>query len=251
MKNSFKLFGIFVLVIAMILTITVTAKSTPSGLTASLVPFKQQKVTLTSDKFTIVKYVPKNEKSVITKVPKENNPVRNDDSVVINNNKFSNPTLNIHPHPISGNPMTITVAVSNGLPSPGGWANINGWVNMYEIVQISRGNYRGVLVDTKRSIGNVGAAFTIQPGQIVNFVGFSEQAKATSVTSWTFDTPPYRNFGYSPVVGFPNAICQINYDNPNEMLLNYLNGYACATSMSSINGDYVRTNWNVNTNHLN
>ncbi|MEK6982342.1 MAG: hypothetical protein AABX38_05405 [Candidatus Micrarchaeota archaeon] len=153
---------------------------------------------------------------------------------------------------IYGRSMDIPVAVNNGLPYWHGWANVDGWVNMYEIVQISPGNYKGILVETKRSLGNSGANFRIREGQIINFIGFTSQAKAQGATSWTFDTPPYKNFGYSPVAGFPNAICQINYGNSNEMLRSSVdNSYSCATSMSSINGDFVRTNWNVNTNHLN
>lgn len=104
--------------------------------------------------------------------------------------------------------------------------NIDGYVNIYKVVPVSSGVYKGYLIETKKSPKDEGALFTITPGQIVDFVAFKSLAKAQAATEWKFSSPPYKNFG-----DYTDRICQINFLDSNSKMVLSDGSYSCGTSL--------------------
>ena len=102
------------------------------------------------------------------------------------------------------------------------------YVNFYEVTPISSGVYEGVLLETQNTGADAGAAFDVEYGQIVNFVGFIELENAEAATEWTFGTPPRKNFGDW------DRLSQINYLNADEKLVLQVDGsYSSSMSFST------------------
>ncbi|MFH1785132.1 MAG: hypothetical protein ABH842_01770 [Candidatus Micrarchaeota archaeon] len=124
-------------------------------------------------------------------------------------------------------PVTFEVAVNN-YPDSEDYSlttNIDGWVNMYSVAVVN-GQYKGTLLETKQATEDNGASFTVEYGEIVDFVGFKYQTNANAATSWTFSSPPYKHFGNT------NALCQINFLDSTTIMES--NGEAsCASSLST------------------
>ncbi len=126
------------------------------------------------------------------------------------------------------NPVVFSVGVNN-YPDTKDYSqtkNIDGWVNMYAVTPVASGVYKGALIDTEQATSLNGAKFSVNYGQIVDFVGFKTQTNAQNATAWTFSAPPYKHFGK---VG---ELCQTNFlDTENPLMSN--GAPSCATSLGT------------------
>lgn len=132
--------------------------------------------------------------------------------------------------PLDTTPVYFEVSVNN-YPDTNDVYNsesINGWVNVYTIISIEQGNYQGVLKETKESTVGDPAQFTVNYGEIVDFVGFKSYENAVAADEGTFTAPPYKHFGKS------DALCQINYDDEDTvMIMGNYGEPSCAISLGT------------------
>ena len=103
------------------------------------------------------------------------------------------------------------------------------YVNVYSV---DPATYEGVLLQTINTGSNARADVTVSYGEIVNFIGYKTLAAAAAQTTYTFNSPPYKNFGQV------DQLCQTNYHVGSEYLNNSVD-YACATSLSTPYQDVV------------
>lgn len=134
------------------------------------------------------------------------------------------------PVTVENTDLTVSFGVGvNDYPDSNPGKNLaNAYVNVYEVTPVKSGVYNGKLIQTLStgSGSNPGATVTADYGKIINFVGFKEKSNADKATTWTFSTPPFKNFGDN------DQLCQINYLNTSQYLNNDKN-YACANSLST------------------
>ena len=110
----------------------------------------------------------------------------------------------------------------------GSYSLVSGYVNMYNVVPMSSGIYQGTLAKTLYTSGAGGAVFDVSDNQVVNFVAFRSYSDATAATAYSFQTPPYKNFGDATA-----QLCQTNFLDTSTKLWQTNNKmYSCATSMS-------------------
>ncbi|MDO8554911.1 MAG: CARDB domain-containing protein [Candidatus Micrarchaeota archaeon] len=122
-----------------------------------------------------------------------------------------------------GSEVKFEVGV-NGYPE--NQNNIDGYVNIYKVTSPIGKEYKGYLIETIKAPASEGAGFIVGYNQIVNFVGFKSYDKAVAATVWTFNTPPYKNFGVT------DQLCQTNYENTAQYLKNSKD-YSCASSLGT------------------
>lgn len=104
------------------------------------------------------------------------------------------------------------------------------YINVYNVTPVMSGVYNGYLRETISTEAAATAKVNVAFGEIVNFVGFKNEANAKANKTWAFSTPPYKNFGVS------DQLCQTNYLETDKYLKNDQN-YACASSLSTLYQD--------------
>lgn len=131
--------------------------------------------------------------------------------------------------PTTGNSVTFEVATNN-YPDHHDYnlsKNIPyAFINVYNVTPVVSGVYNGYLRETINTGAAASAKVNVAFGEIVNFVGFKSEANAKANKTWTFGTPPYKNFGVY------DQLCQTNYLETDKYLKNDQN-YACASSLST------------------
>lgn len=129
---------------------------------------------------------------------------------------------------------TVNFSVAaNGYPENPTKMLSNTYITMYYVRPVRAGVYEGTYGKTAKTGANgEGAVFSVEPGQIVNFVAFESQFEANNTRHFTFTSPPYKNF--SAQDGNAKQLCQINYlDQETKMKIQIDNSYSCAMSMST------------------
>lgn len=131
------------------------------------------------------------------------------------------------------NDALLSVAV-NGYQDKPNDELAEAYVNAYKVTPVNNGEYSGVLLETKQTGANgEGVVFTVQPGEIIDFVGFKKQQHANNAKTWTFKAPPYKNF--SGEDGTAERLCQINFlDTQSKLQSN--GGDSCVTAKGAVEG---------------
>lgn len=118
------------------------------------------------------------------------------------------PTMQTTRPVIIGSAVRIAVAANDAPENPNKLLP-NIIVTMYAVTPVGPGNYSGRAVASGVTQANgAGVMFTVQPGDIVDFVAFSNGEKAGAAAAWTFTAPPYKNF--SATDGNTSRLCQID-----------------------------------------
>jgi len=101
------------------------------------------------------------------------------------------------------------------------------YLNVYNVVPVSKGNYQGILRETIHIGDSKSAKVSIEYGEIVQFTGFKELVNAEAATTMKFSAPPNKHFGYE------DKICQINYLVEDEIMVTSYGDQSCSTSAST------------------
>lgn len=131
-----------------------------------------------------------------------------------------------------GKPVQVEITVKNYPPDPA--VNLaEAYVLMYKVKPMAPGVYKGTF-SSMQNTNKKGdpVKFTVQPGEIVDFIAFSKgNIPDGAKQKWIFNYPPYKNF--SAEDGVTGKLCQINFLDASSKI----SANACVTSFNLIIAD--------------